>query len=256
MALFTKILDFLFPRYCLHCRTELDLDFLLCKKCFGSIPLIKSYFCGGCTLPITTHREPCRSPCSTPLQPSCRPPCHPQNPLLLYAATDYHRPPIGALVHALKFDCMPQAADTLGAIICKYLENMRASSHAGFSTDFNDPLLVPIPLHHARMRERGFNQAELIAKYVAKTMGWEMACVLYRKTNTSPQSSLGRSERLKNLCGCFSVLDGAAQKNNMCGRNIILIDDVSTTGATFREAANAVLALYPASVTALAAAKA
>jgi len=102
--------------------------------------------------------------------------------------------------------------------------------------NFNNPLLVPIPMHKNNLKERGYNQSELIAKEICKIdegKNFEIEPGALIKIKETPhQSELkNKSERLKNLKGCFS-----ANSNLVKNRNIILIDDVITTGTTMSEA--------------------
>ncbi len=103
-------------------------------------------------------------------------------------------------------------------------------------SNFNNPLLIPIPMHKNNLRERGYNQSELIAKEVYKIdegKNFDIELEALAKTKETPhQSTLkNKNERLKNLKGCFS-----ANSDLVKNRNIILIDDVITTGTTMSEA--------------------
>ena len=102
------------------------------------------------------------------------------------------------------------------------------------------PLLVPIPLSPARLRERGFNQTLLIAEQIQNIGGKEFFelrpdILLKIKDTKSQTKTKNREERLENLAGCFAAGDEAS----IHGRDIIILDDVTTTGTTFREAAKA-----------------
>lgn len=116
------------------------------------------------------------------------------------------------------------------------LENI--SDEMAFST-FANPLLIPIPMHEKNLRERGYNQSELIAKEIyiideGKNFGFS-SIGLVKIRETPHQSKLkNKTERLKNLTGCF-----LADKEIVTGRNIILIDDVITTCTTMNEASRA-----------------
>ncbi|MBI2109168.1 MAG: ComF family protein [Parcubacteria group bacterium] len=101
--------------------------------------------------------------------------------------------------------------------------------------EFEKPLVIPIPLSQKRWRERGFNQAELIAKeLVTHGEGFKLCVeVLEKHKETAPQATIkNREARLRNVLGCFSL----SHPEQIAGRNIILIDDIYTTGGTMLEA--------------------
>ena len=93
-------------------------------------------------------------------------------------------------------------------------------------------VVVGVPLHKRRLRKRGFNQADLLAEKMADYFGWKyLSEILIRKTYTKPQVELSGEERLLNVRGKFLV----NQKQLIKGKDVLLVDDVWTTGATMRE---------------------
>ena len=100
--------------------------------------------------------------------------------------------------------------------------------------EFENPLVVPIPLSARRRRERGFNQAELIAREMAATGTFELQTSMLEKCKeTKPQATIkNRAERFKNVAGCFKI----SSPEKIVERNIILVDDIYTTGGTMTEA--------------------
>ncbi|MCL4425514.1 MAG: ComF family protein [Firmicutes bacterium] len=101
--------------------------------------------------------------------------------------------------------------------------------------DLTADLVLPVPLHPRRQRQRGFNQAEALARVVAGGLGVELGRgLLRRRRETLPQSSLGKSERLRNVQGAFFVTGGV----ELDLKRILLVDDIFTTGATLQECAN------------------
>jgi competence protein ComFC len=96
--------------------------------------------------------------------------------------------------------------------------------------------VVPVPLHTDRKRERGYNQAELIARPLAKRLGIELDTHILRRTQPRPpQLLLSRSERWKSVQGAYAAAAGATVDN----RDFLLVDDVMTTGATLDACARA-----------------
>jgi competence protein ComFC len=96
----------------------------------------------------------------------------------------------------------------------------------------NVDLLMPVPLHEKRLRQREFNQSALIGKHVAKHLGVPIIVnSLLRKRDTIPQVGLSAKERRKNIKNAFTV----RKKDIIEGKHIMLVDDVFTTGATVRE---------------------
>jgi ComF family protein len=94
-------------------------------------------------------------------------------------------------------------------------------------------LIVPVPLERRKMRERGFNQAKILASFLAGAADAPVAELMRKVYPTPSQSLLGRAERLKNLRGSFDV----PCPERVRGKSILLVDDVYTTGATVRECA-------------------
>jgi competence protein ComFC len=222
------ILDLIFPPRCVVCRTLLKHGEVLCHSCRKKITIHATFFCGRCRLRLPEGKKV----------------CHKDTPYLLGAATDYHGP-AKKLIHALKFDLVQDAAEELGSLLSEY------SARVNFEPQ-ND-LVIPIPLSRQRRRERGFNQAEQIARSLATRLGLELCTAPLCRIRQTPAQSKTASlhERIKNVAGCFS-----ADPEIVRGRNILLIDDVVTSGATLLEAAKALKAAGADTITALVAAKA
>jgi competence protein ComFC len=117
-------------------------------------------------------------------------------------------------------------------------------------------VLVPVPLHRARLRERGFNQAGLLAAELGRRAGIEVCDVLERVRETGSQARLGRSQRLGNLRAAFRLRNtrdarGGVGYEGIAGRHVVLVDDVLTTGATLDACARALGRGRPKSLRAL-----
>lgn len=148
---------------------------------------------------------------------------------------DYKNPAVEDCIRALKYDGSSRSAELLAEALADYLREQIAEAKS-FSP--RSILLVPMPLHKIRRRERGFNQAEdvlkkLPAEFLDGTLSAFAPRALLRTRATRQQTRLSRYERLENMAGAFSV----PNVENVQGAHIFLIDDVTTTGATLAEAA-------------------
>ena len=127
-------------------------------------------------------------------------------------------------IHALKYERVTAIAEPLGGVLADYL-----TQHPLPVT-----LLVPVPLHIERQRERGYNQSVLLAQALSRRLGYAVnTTALVRERHTKPQVGLNEGERRQNLLGAFRC----AQR--LDGARVLLIDDVCTTGSTMVECAAA-----------------
>ena len=141
------------------------------------------------------------------------------------AVAEYKNPYVKAAITANKFHDYLPAASLLGGLLNKYLTDQHERS----------TICIPIPLSSSRARTRGYNQVERILAHTPTAI---VAPILVRTRDTTPQTSLHRTERLANMQGAFAVRRGVTPLTNT---RILIIDDVVTTGATFRAAREAVL---------------
>lgn len=133
--------------------------------------------------------------------------------------------PLREAIHAFKYEGQHALAAELGDLIARLVTRDLASGH---SLD----AVVPVPLHAARLRERGYDQAELLARHVARRAGVPLRPALHRIKSTAPQVDLDRPARARNTLGAFVGVAGSLR-----GLRIALVDDVATTGATLASAA-------------------
>ncbi len=156
----------------------------------------------------------------------------------------YHDERARALVWEMKYYASSRAANLGGIILAEALIEY-ASDILG------EPLLIPIPLHHTRRRERGHNQSELLCKAAlahAPHCAQYAPQLLVRHKATPHQQGSARHKRLSNLKNSMT----APHPERLRGRTVIIVDDVTTTGATFAEAKRALLAAGAAHVYCLA----
>ncbi len=212
------ILDLLYPPRCLVCRTAGEVP--LCTRCrLGFVPVLPP-FCPRCACPLGAPEAAglCRA-CT-----ARRPPFAAARALALFEG------PVRTAVHRLKFEGRRELGPILGRMLAAFAGEEPALEGV--------ELVVPVPLHAARERERGFNPALLLAEPVAEALSLPfLPAGLERPVPTSPQSALGLRQRWANVAGAFSVPPGGA--GMVSGRAVLLVDDVMTSGATAAECARA-----------------
>jgi len=199
-----------------------------CLLCGGSSP--KGPVCTGCTRDLTRTGLVCGR-CGSPISTYhlCPPCLRDPPPVDRTVAPLAYGGATRRLVHALKFEGRLPVAGCLGEILAR-----EVTTQGDVAVD----VLVPVPLHVARLRGRGFNQAAEIAAAVSKRLGIPLApqhaCL--RHSGTIPQSQVqGRRARRRNVAGAFAVSWGA-----FSGQRVALVDDVMTTGSTVYELARAI----------------
>lgn len=243
-SFFDSALDVFFPSLCIKCGKNINGRGVICVSCFENIPLNKSLFCGRCGARLPYGKKI----------------CHLDFPYVLGAATTYKNEAARDLIRELKFGFIKNAAQPLAKLLISYAENTGfvdnfASQNRGLTQNVtgNDWVVVPVPLGAKRFRRRGFNQSALIAKIFAGHFSLAVEEKGFaRQKETRPQSEMENFEsRLENARNCFRV----TSPENFSGRNIILIDDVSTSGATFLEAAESLKKSGAKKIIALAAVK-
>jgi ComF family protein len=147
----------------------------------------------------------------------------------------------GAVARAItrfKYERRPDLARPLGDLLARAVE-----LHGGALAD---TLVVPVPLHKARLAERGFNQAALLAARVARRLGMATRPLLLARDRDTPQQArLDRRARMESVAGAFRV----REPDRVLGRAVLLVDDVRTTGATLDACERALLAARASSVT-------
>lgn len=207
------VIDLLFPPRCVGCGREGEY---ICISCFGSMPYVVPPLCPKCGRP-----QPSGMHC-----PSC---------WGWHAGIDGIRSPfrfegiIREAIHCLKYRNLKAISGSLAQLLAEYLISNPLPAQA----------LVPVPLHPRRLRERGYNQSNLLARKLGKFADLpviEGSLVRWRETPPQARTATVESRR-SNVAGAFSCRD-----EKLKGKQVLLIDDVCTSGATLDSCATALKA--------------
>lgn len=208
----TTILDLLFPPRCVGCKKR---SAWFCNACLAAVSRIAPPLCRCCG-------EPLERPGARPgdLCYNCR-----REPLQIdgIRSVALFAGPLRQAVHHLKYTGQRDLASALGRLLAEYWQDNRLPAD----------VLVPVPLHASRQRERGYNQAALLAQELAAAAGLPVieGC-LVRARQTASQMTLKRVERKTNVRDAFACVD-----DRLASRQVLLLDDVCTTGATLEACA-------------------
>jgi len=213
----------LFPSRCKVCRAWLESpgSKAVCGACLSALTPAADPFCPCCGAFFDGAGEPhyCGSCLDAP------------PPFLRHRSFGRYRGALRDVILLYKF----RGYAVLGRVLAE-------KSFSALDRDeglwWGEPILVPVPLHPKREKERGFNQSALLARELARRSGLGIeGKVLVRTRNAPPQSTLEAAARARNVRGVFAV----KRPERVRGRAVILVDDVYTTGATLKECAGTLL---------------
>jgi ComF family protein len=207
------ILDLLLPYHCLACGMITLSHIMICNGCLDELPYLH-HSCALCAQPLSTANS---SICGQCLQ---------ARPIIFRTIAAFHyRPPISHFITQLKFNQRLIYAQTLARLMIIKIKS-------SYQPQDLPEYILPVPLHRSRLRERGFNQALLIAKLIAKELNLKIDCNhYYRNRPTRPQAQLSAKLRHQNIKGAF------ARRGGFKAAHVAILDDVMTTGQTVRELA-------------------
>jgi ComF family protein len=185
----------------------------LCAVCDGALGARETWVCRNCMTALAADARQMEREVELGGGKSLR---------VLYSLP--YTPAVSRLIKDMKYSDRPGLSDVLAPFLALALSSMSLSQ----------PLLVPVPLHAAKRRERGYNQSRLLSAGVSRLTGIDIAeGALLKVKNSSPQAGLDGARRADNMKKAFTAAGGEA----LAGRHVILVDDVVTTGATLAECA-------------------
>ncbi|MBP6962895.1 MAG: ComF family protein [Armatimonadetes bacterium] len=211
IELLNGLLDLVYPPKCLACDTFGEEH--LCESCIGRIEPVAEPTCARCG--HTLHISGCTN-CEGRVRSFTK----------ARGAAEYDAP-LREAIHEFKYNGRRMLARPLGEMMHRYLDG-----HDGVPW-LKAECIIPVPIHPIRQRLRGYNQSELLARHLSERTDIPLvADLLIRSRHTKPQVLCSREERRTNLVKAFRVVNPAA----ICGKTVLLVDDVSTTGSTIHEA--------------------
>lgn len=204
-----RIIDLIYPKVCINCG---KYGLYLCESCYKDIDLCKTDMCFYC-LRLSKKARICES-------------CKSKNKSSLNSIwwCGHYKGVLKEIIHNLKYDGVIELSDILSSIMVSRVVKIN---------DINSFVLVPVPIHRKKIVQRGFNQSELLARNISKTLDIKGGLALSRIKNTKTQVGLKRKQRIDNVFGSIVCTD----KELIDGQKVLLIDDVATTGATLNECA-------------------
>lgn len=212
--------ELIFPRKCICCKKYNQPDYL-CRGCLSGLTVRSAPECIVCGA-ISKDGEPCRK---------CK------DGIFLdkfFVASRYSDKNLVTIIKAFKYRFIKELANPLSELVAKYITKLNRTKQIYVFE--KNPILIPVPLYFRRYNWRGFNQAELIAINLAHSFQLKVENnALIRRRDVSPQADLGYEERRANVKGAFY----STGKVSVKGKDIVLIDDICTTGSTLNECARA-----------------
>lgn len=218
-----SLIDIIYPKTCLVCKTKLSKDMpsvdnAVCAECWKNIKRNLPPFCHCCGRRLKANNI------TRHICPSCI-----KRPLHFDRAFSVcvYEGVVKELIHKFKYESKDYLGLTLSRLMTEFIKEYN------LPMDFVD-VIIPVPLHKIRLREREFNQAQILSNHIASEFNKRVldSCLL-RHRYTKTQTELEENQRLLNVKDSFSV----AKKGDIKDKNVLLVDDVLTTGATSSEAA-------------------
>jgi len=219
LSILKALADVLLPTVCYICEKSCSAEFGLCEECLAKIRYIPYPYCTKCGRGCSAGDDLC---------PECRD--NATSAVEKAWSCCYYTDTVKDCIHLFKYRGYAGLADIFGYIMLEFAEKNGLFENIDF--------IVPVPMHSSKKRERSYNHAELLARFIAKRSFVSLDSKNLKKIKwTQSQSELDKAKRLNNVKDTFLVID----KEIFRDKSILLIDDVYTTGATINECAGTLL---------------
>jgi len=221
MSIFARFIDIIYPPRCHICRNFISDDkgrnTHFCSHCLESVAMIRPPLCTICGIPFYSFSDE-NHLCER---------CLRKRPFFDQLRAPYlYQGGIMEAIHQMKYGGKAYLAESLGALL--------ASFAGDWMENYGRCLMIPVPLHPKRLRERGYNQSLLLARAMSPLLGMEIDLLSLRRVKyTRSQTGLNSEERKRNVRGAFAL----DRQKKFKGQSVILVDDVATTGHTMNECA-------------------
>jgi ComF family protein len=205
------IFNLIFPKICIHCRTNItSKESLLCDVCRSTLEFRSGDFCPQCGAILNSNK------CEM---------CEEINYCFdkAFSAFSYTKV-MKSLIYSIKYDDMKKVGEFLAFYLSEYWEK--------YVNILDIDYVIPVPLHKVKKRMRGYNQASIIGENFAKLLNFKFDSSLIKRIYfTKTQTKLTKFQRAKNIKNAFKITKADKIKD----KNILVIDDVFTTGSTVNE---------------------
>lgn len=196
--IFNFLLDLLWPQFCLGCGQEGSLT---CAACLAKLDILEPKPIHWPDL-TASHFQAC------------------------FVCLDYNHKFIEKMIKRYKYDYIENLSKALSSILYRQAKKLDLAPNT---------IITNIPLHNYKRRKRGFDQTEILARRLGNSLHLDYQTLLRRIKKTKSQAQMTKTQRQKNIAGAFALLNPA--KKELTDRPVLLLDDITTTGATLDEAA-------------------
>ena len=209
MHFFQSILDLFLPPLCLHCGSRLFSAKFLCPQCREKVKILEGNICKICSIPVNTGQRICKN-------------CRKQKPPFEKIISLFtYQEPVETLIKEFKYNFLFSLEEFFKDFIIDKINIFKK---------LNIDTITFIPMHPQKLKEREYNPAYLIGKWLSEILNIKLEQLLITTKFYPPQVSLNLEERYENVKGIFRA------KHNNLKENILIVDDVITTTSTIREA--------------------